>query len=142
MTEKPSAADTVEIPAAGSLPAEQWPDTGSARVQVELAALSDRGLVRANNEDHYLVVRFGRALETVLTNLPADQVPARAEEVGYGLVVADGMGGPAAGEVASGTAIRTLISLVLHTPDWVLGTAEPDTQRVMERMAERLREVG
>src|SRR5262249_56096258 len=125
MTEKPSAADTVEIPAAGFPSGELWPDTGSARVQVELAALSHQGLVRANNEDHYLVVRFGRALETVLTNLPADQVPARAEEVGYGLIVADGMGGMSAGEVASSMAIRTLVSLVRHTPHWALATAHP-----------------
>jgi PPM family protein phosphatase len=142
MKEKPITGDTAEFPAAGTLAGDPWPDTGSARVQVELAALSHQGLVRANNEDHYLVVRFGRALETVLTNLPADQVPARAEEVGYGLVVADGMGGTAAGEVASRMAIRTLVSLALHTPDWILSTAEQETERVMERMAERLRSVG
>ena len=117
MTENLSTVDTVKIPAPSFLSGELWPDTGSARVRVELAAQSHQGLVRANNEDHYLVMRFGRALETMLTNLPADQFPARAEEVGYGLVVADGMGGTSAGEVASSMAIRTLLSLVLHTPD-------------------------
>jgi len=28
------------------------------------------------------------------------------------------------GEVASSMAIRTLVSLVLHTPDWILGNYE------------------
>jgi hypothetical protein len=42
----------------------------SARVQVDLAALSHQGKVRTNNEDHFLVSRVERSLETVVTNLP------------------------------------------------------------------------
>ncbi|HEY7158211.1 MAG TPA: protein phosphatase 2C domain-containing protein, partial [Gemmataceae bacterium] len=106
-----------------------------------MAAVSDRGLVRENNQDHYLVVRLGRSLETLLTNLSAAQVPARAEEVAYGLVVADGMGGHVGGEVASRMAITTLVSLVLHTPDWVFGVRPKDTKRMMQRMEERWRRV-
>jgi protein phosphatase len=129
--------DTVELPAAPVPPDPLWPETGSFQVQVDLAAVSDRGLVRENNQDHYLVVRIGRSLETLLTNLLAAQVPARAEEVAYGLVVADGMGGPAGGEVASQLAITTLVSLALHTPDWVLGIRPKDTRRRVQRMEER-----
>jgi protein phosphatase len=133
--------DTVEFPAAPVPPDALWPETGSSQVMVDLAAVSDRGLVRQNNQDHYLVVRIGRWLETRLTNLLPDQVPARAEEVGYGLVVADGMGGRAGGEVASQLAITTLVSLALHTPDWVLGIRPKDTRRRMQRMEERWRRV-
>jgi protein phosphatase len=133
--------DTVEVPAAPVPPDALWPDTGSSQVEVDLAAVSDRGLVRENNQDHYLVVRVGRSLETLFTNLLADQVPTRAEEVAYGLVVADGMGGPAGGEVASQLAITTLVSLALHTPDWVLGVRPKDTRRRMQRMEERWRRV-
>jgi protein phosphatase len=136
-----SAADTAELAAPDPLVEAPWPDTGSARVRVDLAALSHQGLVRTNNEDHYLVVRAGRALETLYSNLPADAAPARSEETGYGLIVADGMGGAAAGEVASRTAIRTWLSLVLRTPDWILSAGDLDTERVAERMAERYRRV-
>jgi protein phosphatase len=118
-----------------------WPETGSARVEVDLAAVSHRGLVRGNNEDHYLIVRFGRSLETLLTNLPAGQVRPRVAEVGYGLAVADGMGGRAGGEVASRLAINTLVSLALHTPDWDLGVRPEDALRRMQRMEERWRRV-
>jgi protein phosphatase len=89
-----------------------------------------------------LVVRFHRALQTVLTNLPVGLIPVRAEEVGYGIVVADGMGGMAAGEVASQEAIRSLINLALATPDWVMKKGKPEIERVMQRMAERYRRVN
>jgi protein phosphatase len=96
------------------------PRVASSAVRVDLAALSHPGRVRPNNEDHFLVVRLNRGLQTVLTNLPEGLLPLQAEEVGYGMVVTDGMGGMAAGEVASRSAIRTLINLALATPDWVL----------------------
>src|SRR6516162_1738815 len=104
------------------------PGVTSAAVQVDLAARSHAGRVRPNNEDHFLVVRFDRALQTLLTNLPEGLVPPRAEEVGYGMVVADGMGGMAAGEVASRLAIRTLVDLALSTPDWVLKKGTPEIE--------------
>jgi len=121
----------------GMQPETAWPETGSSRVTVDLAAVSDRGRVRDNNEDHFLVMRIRRSLEILSTNLPAGQGPAPAEEVGYGFAVADGMGGPMAGEVASQMAIRTLVSLALHEPDWIFGTSPEDTARRVERMAQR-----
>jgi protein phosphatase len=134
-------ADTVEIPVPGSPPRASPAETGSARAQVDLAALSDRGHVRSANEDHYVIVRFGRTLETLLTSLPADEIPARSEEVGYGLLLADGMGGRAAGEVASRKAISTMIGLVLQTPDWIMGNDPQDVEQVMERFADRYRRI-
>ena len=117
------------------------PDTGSARVQVDIAAQTHQGLVRSANEDHYLVMRFGRTLDTLLTSLPADQVPARAEEVAYGLLVADGVGGAAAGEMASRLALTTLVGLILHTPDWILSDQPQGVERVIERLAYRYRRI-
>jgi protein phosphatase len=141
MVVKASERDTVEI----LLPREDTevgaPPTNSALVRVDVAALSDPGLVRPNNEDHYLVVRFGRTLDRLLTNLPEGRLRARSEEVGYGLLVADGVGGHAGGEVASALAIRALIELTLRTPDWVFGTGELQSERLQERMAERYRQV-
>jgi protein phosphatase len=131
-----SDEDTVDFPAPVP-PDALWPETGSSRVRVDLAAVSDRGLVREHNQDHYLLLRIGRSLETLLTNLPVNEVPAREEEVAYGLVVADGMGGRVGGEVASRLAITTLVSLALHTPDWVLGIHPRDTRRRLQRMEER-----
>jgi PPM family protein phosphatase len=129
--------DTEELQVPPVPPTALWPETGSSRVVVDLAAVSDRGLVRENNEDHYVVVRVRRSMERLLTNLPQEQVPACADEVGYGFVVADGMGGPTGGQVASQMAISTLVHVALHEPDWVFGISPEDTRRRVERAAKR-----
>jgi protein phosphatase len=136
------APDTEEYevpPAPGPRP----PTPLSSVVQIDVAGRSHAGKVRPNNEDHFLIVRFGRFLAALQTNLPADQVPARFEDDGYGLVVADGMGGPAAGEEASRLAITTLVNLVLTTPDWILRAEDPAlAEAIMHRAAERFRQVN
>lgn len=133
-SEKPS---TEEFVLAEAYPAATAPETVSAKVRVDIAAWSDLGCVRLNNEDHYIVVRFQRVLQTILSNLPQGLVPPRSEEAGYGMAVADGLGGGAAGEIASQTALRTLVNLALHTPDWMMRPGDGTADEVMERMAER-----
>ena len=97
----------------------------STRVQVEIGAATDPGKVRANNEDHFLVTRYCRTALALKTNLPDGLVPKKFEEGGYALVVADGMGGTTAGEVASRMAIAAGVSLALESPRWhVLNTPE------------------
>jgi protein phosphatase len=136
-----SDADTVEFLLAKALSQPLGPNTGSSRVQVDIAAQTHQGLVRSANEDHYLVMRLRRTLDTLLTTLPSDQVAARAEEVGYGLLVADGMGGAAAGEMASRLALSTLVGLILHTPDWILSDEEQDIDRLIQRLADHYRRI-
>lgn len=114
------------------------PEPVSSLVQVDVAGMSHPGNVRPNNEDHFLVVHFGRYLEARATNLPSEQVPPRVEDDGYGMVVADGMGGRAAGEEASRLAITTLLNLVLTTPDWILLADDPSrAEEIMRRAVER-----
>src|SRR5262245_31402557 len=133
--------DTLEFPDVPVRPDPLWPETGSSQIQVDWAAVTDRGLVRENNQHQYLVVRLGRSLETLLTNLHAGQIRAEAEEVAYVLFVADGVGGSAGGEVASQLAITTLVSLALHSPDWVLGIRPEDSRRRVQRLEARWRHV-
>lgn len=114
----------------------------SAQVQVDLAGLSHQGFVRNNNEDHYLAVRITRSLATVLTNLTKGVLPDQFDETAYGLLVADGMGGMAAGEVASSVALLRLLELVVQTPDWIMKMNQRENAAiVMRRMTHRFRQI-
>jgi PPM family protein phosphatase len=135
-----SDVDTEEFYLPPSLDARN-PRSISAHVQVDVGALSDPGKVRKNNEDHFLVARFDRNMQTLLTNLPPGHVPQRSGETAYSILVADGMGGRAAGEVASRNAISFLVELVLETPDWIMRLDDGLMEKVKQRMEQRFQEV-
>ena len=69
-------------------------------VRVEVAGRTHPGRVRTNNEDNFLVTRLAKSMHVLVSSLD-DPEALRSTEEGYLLVVADGMGGAAAGERAS-----------------------------------------
>ena len=97
--------------------------------------------MRLNNEDHFLIFQAGRFLKTVLTNLPEEDMSARSEEIGYGMVVADGMGGTEGGEVASRLAITTMMNLILQLPDWIMRVDDKLAREAMKRATMRYKQV-
>ena len=127
---------------ARQFPNADLPQPFSSLVNVDVSAISHQGHVRTNNEDHYLVVRAGRALETILSNLTVNQPGDLFEEKAFGMVVADGVGGHEAGEIASRQAIYTLLSLVLHTPDWHFRWKVKEENLTISRMKERFEHIN
>jgi len=123
-------------------PTARRPGTISANVVVEVGALSHQGLVRPNNEDSFLVTTLERRMRTLLTNLPPSQISQNYSEVAYGMIIADGMGGAAAGEVASRTAIAALVDLVIETPDWIMRLDDERSGQVLKRTDERIRKLA
>ncbi|HEX3146637.1 MAG TPA: protein phosphatase 2C domain-containing protein [Gemmataceae bacterium] len=111
-------------------------------LHVDFDGRTSRGLVRPTNEDHFHIVHFGRYLRTQLSSLPAGAVDEEFEPPGYGFVVADGVGGHAAGETASRLAIRLLVEFALQTPDWILGVQDDHLDEVMDRFARRFQSVN
>jgi PPM family protein phosphatase len=125
-----------------SLPESLLGELASAAVKVDIAGRTHTGHVRTNNEDHYLIVRIERSLKTIETNLIDGSLPERFDEVAYGMLVADGMGGYSGGEVASRLALVKLIELAVETPDWVMRMQRrEDAVGVMRRMTERFRTI-
>lgn len=121
---------------------ETPPEPFSSLVVIDSYAMTDKGHVRTQNEDHFLVIRGGRAVETVMSNLGESQPGDLFEESAFGMVVADGVGGEAAGEIASRQAIYTLLSLTLHTPDWNFRWGPKERNTVMWRMKDRFRRIN
>jgi len=118
----------------GPLPGPLDAPAPPASVEAEVGAYSRRGQGRAINDDHYLIVRIGRHLETLLTNLPTGSVPTRFDEYGYGMAIADGMG--AAGELASRLAVSTLAHLAIYYGKQHVRVDEPIADEMIDR-AER-----
>ncbi len=110
--------------------------------EVDISASSHQGHVRENNEDSYIVMRFGRSLENIQTNLDENVIERSYNITGYGMLVADGMGGMAAGEVASQLALARVVELIVETSDWVLSlNKEREVQTVLQRMTQRFHQV-
>ena len=56
--------------------------------------------------------------------------------------MADGMGGMAAGEIASRAALLRFLELVVQTPDWIMRmNPKRNVATVMRRMTHRFREI-
>ena len=107
-------------------------------LNVDLGSATHQGHVRENNEDSYLTIRFGRSLERLSTNLDEHLLEQNYSITGYGMLVADGMGGMAAGEIASRLTLSTLIELIIDTTDWTLALKrDRDVKAVLDRMTRR-----
>ncbi|HVQ34381.1 MAG TPA: protein phosphatase 2C domain-containing protein [Candidatus Bathyarchaeia archaeon] len=126
----PPLRATPELPA----PAPPTP-----AVRVDASGLSDRGVVRPDNQDHFYLARMGRFSEILATSLPPGTLPGRLQETGYVAAVADGMGGHAGGEVASRTAISLFFHFLYETPDWVLKVDDESAQKIFDRVVTRYR---
>jgi protein phosphatase len=88
-------------------------------IVVDCFGLTDVGKVRQNNEDQFLIADLSKAMRVLQTSL-ADEHHTGRFGVHHGklLLVADGMGGVAGGEVAAGVAVNTVASYVLNTMPW------------------------
>ena len=113
------------------------PSDQEVTVRVDASGLSDRGLRRAGNEDHFLVAQIDRTWRTVQTNMPADAFPASVINSVTVQIVADGLGGAVGGAVASRTVIATFVDIVLRTPNLILRLDKQNAQDVLTRMTAR-----
>jgi PPM family protein phosphatase len=83
------------------------------RTVVKSHGLTDCGRVRPSNEDHFLIAEIGRTLWVHQSSLPqADTRHGRNR--GHIFLVADGVGGHHAGEVASALTVTSMETFVLN----------------------------
>lgn len=99
---------------ASDLEAERRPSTND----VDVFGLSDRGRVRRDNQDQFLIGSLHKLLRVHQSSLPAEDITTLiSDSRGYILLVADGVGGRPDGQAASGTVVKTIAHHVTHLMD-------------------------
>ncbi|MBI3861446.1 MAG: serine/threonine-protein phosphatase [Planctomycetia bacterium] len=84
---------------------------------VKSFGLTDRGLRRNANEDQFAIVELLKTLHVQSTSLPESEIK-RCHDRRHLFIVADGMGGRAAGETASALAVDSVEAFVLDSLNW------------------------
>ena len=105
---------------------------------IKFGALTDPGKVRSNNEDHFLVARLSKSMRVCKTSLPGEGETQFSDEEGYLMIVADGMGGAAAGERASALAVGSIEGFVLNTLKWFLHLSGDDEHELLTELRQSL----
>ena len=150
--------DTAPMPAAeiteSTLPVlSPEPDEvggGEWNVEVEAQGATDTGLVRARNEDQFLIAELERQMlvrDTSVESTSPTRYRRRRQAVL--LAVADGMGGHAGGSMASRVVIDALAGYLLNTLPWAgavaqadLPAADEEARRALVACQRRLTEVA
>jgi serine/threonine protein phosphatase PrpC len=89
-----------------------------ASADVDVFGVTDRGQVRRENQDQFLIASLHKLLRVHQSSLAADDVsPLISDTRGWLFLVADGVGGRPDGQAASGTAIKSIAHYVTHLTD-------------------------
>jgi len=98
--------------AEGSPAADAGPRPANA--ELDVFGLTHQGLVRSHNEDHFLVCTLQKRMEVSHTSLTDISQLGGTERLAFIAMVADGVGGAAAGEEASRLALEGVTRYVSH----------------------------
>jgi len=129
---KTNEFDTVHFDETAPL-APPGSDNEEVSLLVEFGARSDLGKVRRNNEDHFAVIQRTRSRKVLMTNMPPMDL-SLSEDVSHVMVVADGMGGAAFGELASRLALKAADELVGSACSWIAQLRDLDSPSTQDRI--------
>jgi len=107
----------------------------------DVFGLSDVGKTREHNEDSFLIARLERSMRLLQSSRPVDDgTKVKGPPQGWLMMVADGMGGHAAGEVASAMTIDTLARYAFTLMPWSLPRSKNDSRVLARGLREAVRE--
>ncbi len=96
--------------------------------EIDVFGLTHQGLVRTENQDHFLIASIHKRVNVVKTSLSAQQrLPLADERLAILAMVADGVGGGEGGERASATALEVATQYFVASTDCYYRSNGSDT---------------
>jgi PPM family protein phosphatase len=123
----------------GSVPEHPVVEYPPPPISVRSFGLTDPGQLRKSNEDHFLIAELVRTLWVHLSSLSQPET-RHGRNRGHIFLVADGMGGHKAGEVASALSVATIESFVLNLLHRFSNLAQADEAGVLKDLQLALRQ--
>ncbi|MCZ7682591.1 MAG: protein phosphatase 2C domain-containing protein [Sandaracinaceae bacterium] len=131
---------TQQIETLGS-PVREVERVGEKPVEPAVFGISDVGKVRKHNEDSFLVAQLERSMRVYQSSRPvSDGSKVKGPPQGWLLMVADGMGGHAAGEVASAMTIDALARYAFTLMPWSLPRSKDDSRILAAGLREAVKQ--
>jgi protein phosphatase len=106
---------------------------------VKAFGITDKGKIRNSNEDQFLIAELSKRMRVMQTSLPEPKLQV-GEDRAHLFLVADGMGGHAAGERASSIAVAAIEQFTLNTFRWFFAPDSPGAQKVLAQFQTALAE--
>jgi protein phosphatase len=118
---------TIEIPA----------EAKPSDAEIEVFGVTHPGLVRKDNQDHFLLSSLHKQMVIHGTSLPdPDLLPQHSERLAFFAMVADGVGGSSAGAQASQLAIAATAQYVTHSALAYYAIDPGNEERFLEALKE------
>ncbi len=99
---------------------------------IECAGNSDIGKKRTVNEDQFLIADLHKNMHVRNSSDSSLSEQLYGETLGKLLLVADGVGGSQAGEVASQMAMQTMAQFLLNSMHWLFHPKQPEIEQFVE----------
>ncbi len=138
---------TNPVPDPAAPPAPPTPPSAPARAvgprddQIDVFGLTHQGLVRKQNQDHFLLCSLHKAMRVVGTSLPhPETLQTTSQRLAFIGVVADGVGGTDGGEEASRAAIEAVATYVTNTLECYYKADPTEEQHFLEALRAVARE--
>jgi len=118
---------------------ETAPSTESARKpldsELDIYGLTHVGLVRATNQDHFLISSLRREVVVHQTSLPPADARSTSERMAFLAVVADGVGSSAMGGEASRQAVEGILKYVSECEQCFYGQEQAEVADLRDTLA-------
>jgi serine/threonine protein phosphatase PrpC len=103
--------------------------------EIDVYGLTHQGLVRPNNQDHFLIGSLRQRLDVLQSSLPQfSDLPLAEDRLAFLMMVADGVGGGKKGEEASRLAVEELTQYITESVRcyYTADTGDSDFTRALE----------